>query len=165
MTPNRAFQRTVTSGPRPLVHASEGNRQVPTMLSRRSRRLLTALLVLALLAGCNSHAYYDQAIAQADAVKDELARSSICATPGACSFAEVKFEAGGWKIGPFRGGGVTINVYGVSDIALARRILARCKSLHAKNATAAVTVTIYSSTHAQRIESGRMNVVLKEKIT
>jgi hypothetical protein len=104
-------------------------------------------------------------MAHVAAVEDEIARAGLCDTRAACASAEVKFEAGGWKIGPLQGGGVTINVYGVGDVALAQRILARCRAVHTTNAAAPVTITIFSNSHAQRIDSGSMNVVVKETIT
>src|SRR4030065_398097 len=84
--------------------------------------------------GCSSHMYYTEAKVVANAVTEELIRLGACANAQACQTAQmVLWEGGGWKLGPFQGGGVSVEVYRVSDVAVANALVERCRKLHAQN--------------------------------
>lgn len=106
--------------------------------------------------------YHDEAmryVAEAQRVLDE---EGLCIATRDCEQREMVFwSAGGWKFGPIAGGGVTINVYKVSDAAVADKIIQRCQSLHSQIPSVPVGVTIYANAHIDNLHPGTPVVVKK----
>jgi hypothetical protein len=103
-------------------------------------------IFLAILSGCSSHAYYNEAMRYMEVTKEVLIESGICKDPGDCTKKEAAFwTAGGWKVGPFAGGGVTITLYRVSNLQIAQKVIDKCKALHNKIPNVPVQITVYSN--------------------
>lgn len=108
--------------------------------------------------------YSIEAKAAASAVTDELFRLGACASAQACQTGQMVFwEGGGWKLGPFHGGGVSIAVYRVSDVAVAKAIAERCRALHAQTPTVPISVVIHANAHIDNLHPGTPVVVIQEK--
>jgi hypothetical protein len=113
----------------------------------RNRALLD-FSVLVLLAGCNSHAYYEEAQSYVSEAQQVLVDAQWCQKRAPCSENDlVKFEAGGWQLGPLNYGGVYINVYQVDDSSVGERIIARFREKHKSMPGVAVHVRIYATKH------------------
>jgi hypothetical protein len=85
-------------------------------------RTVLTLVALMPLAGCSSHAYYDEAKIYVSETQRALVDAQFCENIARCSINDVvKFEAGGWGLGPLTYGGVYINVYEVQDPAVANQ--------------------------------------------
>jgi hypothetical protein len=104
--------------------------------------------------------YYDEALVYKEAVTHELIRLGACPTPNECQRHEmVLWEGGGWKVGPFQGGGVTVNVYKVADHAVAEAVIERCRQIHALDPGVALWVVIQSNAHIDNLHPGTRSVV------
>lgn len=107
---------------------------------------LGASVVVALAlstAGCSSHMYADQAVIYAEAISRELVALGVCADTDACSNRQMVFwEGGGWKVGPFQGGGASISVYNVAHIEVANALVKRCGEIHALHPGVAMSIVI-----------------------
>jgi hypothetical protein len=122
--------------------------------------LITALAIST--AGCGSHMYYDEAVVYKEAVTQELIMLGACPAPNECQRNEmVLSEGGGWKVGPFQGGGVTVNVYKVADHAVAGAVIERCRQIHARDPKVALSVAIQSNAHIDNRHPGTRSVVNK----
>ena len=124
-------------------------------------------LVTCLLAGaCSSHAYYNEAMRYMELTTQVLIEEGMCADKADCSRKEMSFwSAGGWNIGPLTGGGVSIEVYKVSSVETARKIIEHCRSLHSQIPDVPVSVTVYSNAHIDNLHPGTATVVMHEKIS
>lgn len=108
------------------------------------------LILTSLLFGCSSHAYYNEAMAYVAVAEQTLDESGICKGQKSCSVKSlVKFEAGGWQLGPFSGGGVFINVYEISDPAVAKQLISRFNDQYKALPDVPITLHVYSSAHGQ----------------
>ncbi len=95
-----------------------------------------------------------------------LIEEGQCSDDADCTRKEMAlWSAGGWKIGPLTGGGVTINVYKISSAEIARKIVDRCRTLHSQIPSVPVSVTVYSNAHIDNLHPGMPNVVVQEKIS
>jgi len=111
------------------------------------RALLTSSALI-LLAGCNSHAYYEEAKTYVSEAQQVLVDAQWCQKRAPCSVKDiVKFEAGGWQLGPLNYGGVYINVYQVDDLLIAEKIISRLREKHKSMPTVPVHVRVYASKH------------------
>lgn len=127
---------------------------------------LGCLIACLAVTGCSSHAYYNEAMRYMEQTTQTLIEEGLCSDRADCSRKEMAlWSAGGWKIGPFVGGGVGIQVYRVSDEGTAKKIVDRARSLHAQIPDVPVTVTIYSNAHIDNLHPGTPVVVLREKIS
>lgn len=114
------------------------------------------------MGGCDAQAYREDAMRYMAETERVLAEEGLCFDERDCGQKEMTFwSAGGWKIGPVAGGGVTINVYKVSDAAVAEKIIQRCQSLHSQIPSVPVTVTVYASSHIDNLHPGTPVVVKK----
>jgi hypothetical protein len=127
---------------------------------------LAALLLVALVNGCSSHMYYAEAQLYGNALRDELVRLRACPSVQACSQNKMIFwEGGGWKLGPFRGGGVSIHVYRVSNPEVAEALLQKCRSIHSQYRSVPVSLVVYANPHIDNLNPGTPKIVLKERIS
>jgi len=133
---------------------------------KRERLLVTCFVFLGLLVGCNSHAYYNEAQQYLAAVEAVLIEHGVCNDKTDCSQKQIAFFAsGGWKIGPYKGGGVTITVHKVIDTAIARRVIESCRKLHTQIPEVPVSITVFSNPHIDNLHPGTPHVVLSEEIS
>jgi hypothetical protein len=129
-------------------------------------RVLATVSSAWIAGGCSSHAYYNEAMLYMEQTQKLLIEEGLCRDVADCSRKEMAlWSAGGWKIGSFTAGGVSIEVYKVSDAAIARKIVDRCKTLHSKTPSVPVAVTIYSNAHIDNLHPGTPNVVLSAEIS
>ena len=111
-------------------------------------RFIPALLILAATSGCSSHAYDAEARLYADATTAIFIASGLCSTINDCAAKElVKWEAGGYSLGPIRGGGVQINVYQVTSAGIWARLTGEFRSVHSRLPKHTVTLTAYPGPH------------------
>jgi hypothetical protein len=119
-----------------------------------------------LVSGCNSHAYFNEGMQYMAETEKLLVEQRVCAGSADCSSKGIVFwEAGGWAIGPFKGGGVYITVYKISDLRIAEKIIEGCKTIHSRIPDVPVTVTIFSNAHIDNLHEGTSNVVAHAKIS
>ena len=109
--------------------------------------------------------YYAEAKAYADAVTEELVRLGECANAQACQKAQmVLWEGGGWNLGPFRGGGVSIEVYRVSNAAIANALVERCNKLHSQKPNIPVSIVVHANAHIDNLHPGTPVIVKKARL-
>lgn len=108
-------------------------------------RLPPILLAYPGVSGCGSHLYASEAQTYSTALAQELERLQPCPDRTACP--RVLWEAGGWKIGPFRSGGVHLNAYSVKEPSVAEVLAEHCRQLHAQAPQVPVSLVVYSSAH------------------
>ena len=114
------------------------------------RVAIVAVSSLVLLAGCDSHAYYEEAMAYVSEAEKILVETRWCQKPVPCSAKDmVKFEASGWQLGPLNYGGVYINVYEVDDLSVADKVIARLREKQKSMPTVPVHVRIHASKHSE----------------
>ena len=129
-------------------------------------RFLSLLVTACLFAGCSSHAYYNEAMRYMEQTRQVLIEEGLCSNKDDCSRKEMAlWSAGGWKVGPLTGGGVSIEVYKVSSTETAAKIVAGCKALHTEIPSVPVTVTVYSNAHRDNLHPGTHAVVRHERIS
>jgi hypothetical protein len=110
--------------------------------------------------------YYSEAMVYGNAVADELVRVGACANRQHCAAREmVLWEGGGWQIGPFRGGGVSIEVYRIDDPAVAKMLVDRCQAIHAASPSVPVSIVVYSNAHIDNRRPGRLVVVREARFS
>lgn len=115
-----------------------------------SHRALLTTVVSLFLAGCDSHAYYEEAKLYVSEAQQVLRDAQVCEKRVPCSVNDlVKFEAGAWTIGPLTYGGVYINVYEVQDRAVAEEIILRFREKHKTTPDVPVHVRVYGSKHGK----------------
>lgn len=112
--------------------------------------------------GCSSHMYSKQARLYVDVVTAELISVGACPSIDVCKKEQmVMWEGGGWKVGPFKGGGIDINVYKIADRRIADAVLARCNQIYVANSQVAVSITIQSNAHIDNNHPGK-RMITKE---
>lgn len=122
----------------------------------------TILSTTLVIGGCSAMAYQGEALRYMEQTKNVLIEEGLCNNDQDCSHKEMAFwTAGGWKIGQFSGGGVSISVHNVSSSEIAHKIVNRCKALHSQIPDVQVNVTIYSTAHHQSVSK----VILHEKLS
>ena len=105
--------------------------------------------------------YYWEAKVYGDAVAEELVRLGACSNRQACSSNQmVLWEGDGWKIGPFRGGGVSVEVYRVLDVRVAEALVERCRQIHLQSPAVPVSIVVHSNAHISNLHPGTP-VILK----
>jgi len=110
--------------------------------------------------------YYSEAKVYGDAVNEELVRLGACANQQACTSNQMLlWEGGGWKVGPFRGGGVSLQVYRVSDVAVANALIERCQSIHLKAPEVPVSIVIHSNAHIDNLHPGTPVIIKKARFS
>src|SRR5664279_3134511 len=114
------------------------------------RRVLLGSVALAFLAGCDSHAYYDEAQTCVSEARQVLIDARWCQAQIEkqipCSTNDlVKFEAGAWRMGHLTHDGVYIHIYQVDDPAIAQKIIDRVREKHKSIPNVAVRVFVYGS--------------------
>lgn len=130
---------------------------------KSGQRIILLAVITALICACNSHHYYDEA--SLDELVRVLDEEGICFDKTDCGRKGMFFwAAGGWKLGPITGGGVSINVHNVSDIVIAEKIVKRFKLLHSKFPEVPVTVTVFSNAHIDNLHPGTPNLVFEMHI-
>lgn len=111
-------------------------------------RALLVSSALILLGGCDSHTYYEAATAYASEAQQVLVDAQWCQKRAPCSVKDiVKFEAGGWQLGPLNSGGVFINIYQVDDSSVGEKIIARLREKQKGMPSVSVHVRVYGSKH------------------
>ena len=122
----------------------------PPPVKRALRHLMLLAATLFLLAGCSSHAFHEQALQyQAEAVS-VLVSSGQCSDGNDCQSKQlVLFEAGGGSLGPFRWGGVTINMYGQTEKAAYSAVLHALTGKHRSLGGPSVHLVAHTSSHGQ----------------
>ncbi len=127
---------------------------------------LVVFVVAATISGCNSHMYYSEAKVNGDAVAEELVRLGACSNRQACTSNQmVLWEGGGWKIGPFRGGGVSIEVYRVVDVSVAEALVERCRQIHLQSPAVPVSIVVHSNAHISNLHPGAPVVLKKARFS
>jgi len=122
---------------------------------------LVVFVVAATISGCSSHMYYWEAKVYGDAVAEELVRLGACSNRQACSSNQmVLWQGDGWKIGPFRGGGVSVEVYRVLDVRVAEALVERCRQIHLQSPAVPVSIVVHSNAHISNLHPGTP-VILK----
>jgi len=111
---------------------------------------IAALLVTAACAGCNSHAYWAEAMQYSAVARDTLIEKGICTSIQDCQGKGLLFAEGGEvNFGFVSWGGVYINLYETNDSFLVQDLEAKFKELHAPLGRPTVTLTVYSSKHLE----------------
>ena len=129
-------------------------------MRRKSLNFHVITLAATITVGCSPHMHYAQARLYADAVTTELVRAGACPSIEVCKGEQmVKWEAGGWKIGPFNGGGVDIQVYRVADRRTADALITRCSQIYAANPKVAASITIQSNAHIDNNHPGERTII------
>jgi|APLak6261674355_1056100.scaffolds.fasta_scaffold07928_2 hypothetical protein len=129
-------------------------------------KLLVISVVAITVSACSSHMYYSEAKVYGDAVNEELVRLGACANQQACTSNQMLlWEGGGWKVGPFRGGGVSLQVYRVSDVAVANALIERCQSIHLKAPEVPVSIVIHSNAHIDNLHPGTPVIIKKARFS
>lgn len=112
------------------------------------KHILFIAFILSFLSGCNSHAYYDEAQIFISDVHNIFIKNAVCESKQDCSNRElVKFEAGGWSLGPLSGGGVSISVYQISSDAVVQILHSTFSQRHSEMPDVPVQLHAYSSKH------------------
>ena len=115
---------------------------------------------------CSSHMYYSEAKVYGDAVEEELVRFGACANQQACTSNQMLlWEGGGWKVGPFRGGGVSLEVYRVTDVAIAKALIDRCQKIHMQAPDVPVSIVIHSNAHIDNLHPGTPVIIKKARFS
>lgn len=115
-----------------------------------THRAILMLIAFLPVLGCNSHAYYEEAKVYVSEAQNTLVEAQWCKGKRSCSVNDiVKFEAGGWSLGPLTFGGVSINVYQVDDPAVAAQVISRLRIKHASSPVVSVQVRIFASKHGE----------------
>lgn len=113
-------------------------------------RLILAGILAAAISGCNSHAYHAEATQLADAACKSLVMSGAASSEADCQFRDlVKYEAGGWSLGPVSWGGVTLNIYAVSDPTAIQAVEASIRQARARLGKVKVDLNVFSSKHGE----------------
>lgn len=115
---------------------------------------LHTAIIFALLAtanaGCNSHAYWSEAVQYHAVARDILIEKGICASERDCQMNGVLFAEGGEVSLSFVSwGGAYINLYETQDPVLVEAIVVKFKELHSRLGKPNVTLTVYSSKHLE----------------
>lgn len=114
------------------------------------RKAITFALLTVACSGCNSHAYWSEALQYHTVAQDVLIANSICASKQDCQKKDVLFaEGGAVSLGFVSWGGAYINLYETQDPALVEVIVAKFKELHLRLRKPNVTLTVYSSKHLE----------------
>jgi hypothetical protein len=134
------------------------------MLINARKMVLFAIAVFT--SGCNSHMYFTEAQVYGNAIAEELVHLGLCANRQACSSNQiVLWEGGGWKIGSFRGGGVSIEVYRVADIVVAEALVERCRKIHLQSPAVPVSIVVQSNPHIDNLHPGTPVVLKKARFS
>lgn len=129
-----------------------------------SAGLIAAIAITITTAGCSSHKYAEQARSYTEAVTHELVALGACATTDECQRNQmVLWEGGGWQVGPFKWGGVDIEVYRVADSGVAEALIERLRQIHSAHPEVAVSITIQSNAHIDNLHPGTRAVVKEAK--
>lgn len=111
---------------------------------------LTPFLFAAACAGCDSHAYWAEAMQYSAIAHDTLIENGTCTSIQDCQRRDLLFAEGGEvNFGFVRWGGAYINLYETQDAALVQQLEAKFKELHARLGKPNVTLTVYSSKHLE----------------
>lgn len=114
------------------------------------KHILTIAFALSFLSGCNSHAYYDEAQIFLDDVQTILISNGMCNDKQDCSNKQlVKFEAEGWSLGPWSGGGVNISIYQINNNAVVQSLHSSFSHRRLEMPQAHVYLNAYSSKHGE----------------
>lgn len=114
------------------------------------KKVITLLYSVILLSGCDSHFYYNEANLLIGDVKNVLIENGMCEKEQGCLNKElVKFEAGGWSLGPWSGGGVYINVYQVKSEKIVQDLHASFINRHLDMQKVPVYLNVYSTEHGK----------------
>ena len=117
-------------------------------LMRPALRFFAILAFALAICGCSAMAYQGEAMRYMEQTKNVLIEEGLCSSATDCSNKEMAFwTAGGWQIGQFSGGGVSISVYNVSSAETANKIVSRCKALHSQIPDVPAKITVYSTAH------------------
>lgn len=128
--------------------------------------LFSLLALPCLLTGCNSHAYYNEAMRYMELTRQVLIEEGLCSNNDDCSRKEMAmWSASGWKVGPLTGGGVSIEVYKVTSSEIAAKIVTQCKALHNEIPGVPVNVTVFSNAHLDNLHPGKPEVLRHERIS
>jgi hypothetical protein len=127
-------------------------------------KVLAMVSIASLSTGCGQ-IHSDRAMPYITETHRLLIEHGLCSSERSCSEKELVFWGGEiWKIGPIKRGGVTIDVYKVSDATLAKKIIERCRTVQKKLPDLPVTVTVYANAHIDNLHPGKADVIAQEKI-
>ena len=109
-----------------------------------------AALLAFMLEGCNSHAYYREAMQYHAVAREVLVLHGICSSDQNCQKKSLLFAEGGeLSLGVVSWGGANVTLYETSDSALVEEISVKFKQLHAQLRKPEVTLTVFSSKHLE----------------
>ena len=129
---------------------------------RHTIRFFAILSSALAIGGCSAMAYQEEALRYMEQTQNVLIEEGLCNNYQDCSRKEMAFwTAGGWKIGEFSGGGVSITVHNVPSAAIANKIINRCKVLHSQIPNVPVSIAVYSTASHQGISK----IVVREKLS
>jgi hypothetical protein len=114
-------------------------------------KLILMFTIAALLVGCNSHYYHEEATSYVTEIKQLLVFYSKCQDLNKCPLIFV--SGGAWVIADKPYGGVKISVYEVNELEIIAKILSLSINNHAKHQEVKTTVQIYSTPHLSKDES------------
>jgi len=116
------------------------------MLSFRVALILT--LVTISFSGCDSHAYWSEAMQYHAIAQENLISKGICSSDQDCQQKALLYAEGGEvSLGLVSWGGAYINLYETQDPELVDAIALKFKELHSRLGKPDVTLTVYSSKH------------------
>ena len=116
------------------------------MSNRVFRFGVAAIAVLA--QGCNSHAYYGEAMQYHALAREVLVSHGVCSGEQDCQRKSLLFAEGGeLSLGVVSWGGANITLYETNDSGIVEEISVKFKRLHEQLHRPKVTLTVFSSKH------------------
>lgn len=118
------------------------------MLSFRIALILT--LITTTFSGCDSHAYWSEAMQYHSTAQETLISKGICSSDQDCQRRGMLYTEGGEvSLGFVSWGGAYINLYETQDPELVDAIALKFKELHSRLGKPDVMLTVYSSKHRE----------------
>lgn len=110
------------------------------------KTILIISVTLSFLLGCNSHTHYHEAQLYISDTVSVFINNDICKNHQDCINKKlVKFEAGGWSLGSWSGGGVNIFVYEVNSSKLVKELQSSYSARHERMSHVPVKLNVYST--------------------
>ena len=94
---------------------------------------ITSAFIAVACVGCDSHAYYSEAVQYHALAREALIANNVCENEQDCFMKDILFaEGGSISLGFFHWGGAYITLYETQDAALVESIIAKFRELHSQ---------------------------------
>lgn len=112
--------------------------------------MLPMLFLFSFWSMSGSHTYYQQAQVYLDGAKEVLITHGLCESKNDCNRRHILFGDGGaTKLGPFKFGGVQIQVYEVSDPEVIGDIVKAFGEIYKKQKGPRLKMNVYKTKHLE----------------